>query len=80
MATDSISGGNKSHARRVQYQQEVVSFNYNITLCVNKIVRQGLSCCHGKWLPWASGEIQLLSLSFASASYYISPAALGSGL
>ena len=27
--TDSISGGNKSHARRVQYQQEVVAFiNY----------------------------------------------------
>ena len=27
MATDNISGGNKSHARRVQFQHEIVAFN-----------------------------------------------------
>ena len=28
MARDSISGDNKSNARRIQYQQEIVAFNY----------------------------------------------------
>ena len=39
------------------------------------------ACCHGKGvqisynpLPWASGKIQLLSLSFATTSYCILPA------
>ena len=51
MAMDSISGGNKSHARRLQCQQEFVALSYNTTLCMkrnNKIVTQGLYCCHGK--------------------------------
>ena len=44
MATDHISWGNKFHARRVQYQQEVVAVNYNTALCSNRIITQGLSC------------------------------------
>ena len=45
MATDSIGGGNKSHARRV-ISQKVVAFNYNTTLCTNRITMQALFCCH----------------------------------
>ena len=48
MATDSIiyiSGGTKSHARRVQYQQEVVVFNYN-TISYN---------ARSVLLPWQRG-------------------------
>ena len=37
MATDSISGGNITHARSLQYEQEVVAFNYNTTFCIERI-------------------------------------------
>ena len=50
MATNSISGGNKSHARTVT-SQEVVAFNYTTTLCTNTNFKARFVL-----LPWQRGK------------------------